>query len=319
MVARPGPRGKPRGDDGGDVSGVVDTPADRPPRAGRCRVRARSRRPVAGPPAVARRSTGSNLPFFPVLVAPRPDPRGRPGDAGPAFATLTILVILVELYARRRFDDSAEPRGVLRSRRPGPNTGWLGAAGRPPPCSARVALPNGAALRDRRVRAVQHARERDASRRPTTGSTSSGIPARLDPAQPLHRPHAARPGRRAARGRHPRAAAGHGGAGRGRRLGARRSSRFGLVLARTSLVPDGVVGAALVIRLAVRARACCSRSRSSSRVPEALPPPGGDGHRHERARDLERAPTAAARPLVSAIFWGTAIVLVGAGAYVLLS
>lgn len=253
-----------------------------------------------------------NLPFFPVLVAHAPIHEVGAAMLA-AFATLAVLVTLVELYAHRRFDDSAE-RAAFSLSATWPNTGWLG----PPVVSAVLgagALPTAllyatavsapfnmlvnatlAAAHDRRH--VLGILRVSILRNHYLGPTLLGlVGALLEVDVPSGLLDAAE-------------WVVVGGA-------IPAFFAFGLVLARTSLVPDEAVGAALVFRLAIAPGLLFAVSRLVA-VPDAFLIQAGmaTGMNVLVISSEHRLPL---HGLVSAIFWGTAIVLAGAGAYVLLA
>jgi predicted permease len=253
----------------------------------------------------------SNLPLTPVLVASAPI--GQVGAAVVAcYLALAITVTGVQLYARYRFRDTAQ-QAAFQLSATWANTGWLG----PPVVTAVLGhdqlpvallyataisapfnmLVNAslAAAHDR-AHIVQIAKVsilRNHYLGPTAlgliyGAAGGPVPARLlDVAQVV-------------------VVVGAIPAFFG----------FGLVLARTSLAPDGTVGAALATRLVI-APSLLIAAGTVVAMPKAFVLQAGmaTGMNVLVLSNEHRLPL---RPVVSTIFWGTLIVLVTAGAYLAL-
>jgi len=253
----------------------------------------------------------SNLPLAPVLVAAAPV--GEVGGAVVAcYLALTVTVIGVQLYARHRFTDTAQ-QAAFQLSATWANTGWLG-----PPVVVAVLgddhlpiallyataisapfnmLVNAslAAAHDRAhvLQILKVSIVRNHYLGPTLvglvyGLAGGPVPARLlDVAQVV-------------------IVAGAIPAFFG----------FGLVLARTSLVPDGTVGAALATRLVI-APGLLAAAGTLVAMPRAFVLQAGmaTGMNVLVLSNEHRLPL---RPVVSTIFWGTLIVLLAAGTYLAL-
>jgi predicted permease len=254
----------------------------------------------------------TNLPLAPVLVAAAPV-----GEVGAAviacYLALAVTVTGVQLYARHRFRDDTAQQAAFQLSATWANTGWLG-----PPVIVAVLghdqlpiallyataisapfnmLVNAslAAAHDRAhiLQIVKVSILRNHYLGPTLvglvyGLAGGPVPARLlDVAQVVIV------------------------------VGAIPAFfGFGLVLARTSLVPDGTVGAALVTRLVI-APSLLLAAGTLVAMPRAFVLQAGmaTGMNVLVLSNEHRLPM---RPVVSTIFWGTLIVLLVAGAYLAL-
>jgi predicted permease len=250
----------------------------------------------------------ANLPLFPIIVAAAPI-----GEVGPAvlaaYAVLALLVVGVQAYARRRFSDTAE-RAAFALASTWSNTGWLG----PPVVTALLgpdALPVAllyagavsapfnmlvnatlAAAHDRahllQILRVSIARNHYLG--PVLLGLVYGLAGGSVPDQLLH---VAQLG--VVAGSFPAFFA------------------FGLVLARTSLVPDAVVGTALVIRLLIAPGLLLATSLLVD-MPSAFVLQAGmaTGMNVLVLSSEHRLPL---RRVVATIFWGTLLVLLASAVY----
>jgi predicted permease len=253
----------------------------------------------------------TNLPLFPVIVAAAPIDAVGPAVVA-AYAALVVTVTGVQLYARYRFSDTAE-RAAFQLAATWANTGWLG-----PPVIVAVlgpeALPTAllyagavsapfnmlvnatlAAAHDRshllQIARVSIARNHYLG--PTAAGLAYGLAGGPVPEGLLH---VAQLG--VVAGAFPAFFA------------------FGLVLARTSLVPDGVVGTALATRLLIAPGLLVGAS-SLVAMPRAFVLQAGmaTGMNVLVLSSEHRLPL---RRVVATIFWGTLLVLLAAGVYLLL-
>jgi predicted permease len=253
----------------------------------------------------------TNLPLFPVIVAAAPVKEVGSAVLA-AYGVLLLTVTGVQIYARFRFRDTAE-RAAFQLAATWANTGWLG----PPVVTAVLgpqALPTAllyagavsapfnmlvnatlAATHDR-ARVLQIFRV-SIARNHYLGPTLAGlvyglaggpVPARLLDAAQFVIVAGAIPA----------------------------FFGFGLVLARTSLVPDGTVGAALLTRLVI-APGLLLATGAVVAMPRAFVLQAGmaTGMNVLVLSSEHRLPL---RPVVATIFWGTLTVLLAAGTYLAL-